>query len=785
MSGIYNGYNPIYESLRKEIFEEENKSEKNDSPDFSDLLRTIYDTFTNLLINGADDDIKIPENFKKYFSDNILKATTIDTIKNDILNKIDSLSQNDKEQSSSYSQLKQYISTLFDKLTSMVGDSPDTFKKIINSISSYVDGTASTLETRKATLLQNNESFVTKYIAEQTDGNTAVEPKKAWERLAKKVLDVATSFAGEISSAMSDKTLSGNSDIQKFSDFSIQALRDAKNLQIAAGRPFLGPIETVSGEMRGKDYNIKVINLINEITRQRNQFYVIKYRLTEIPAPPTTAIICPPGFKYDDQAKVCVPIKTQQPTKADKKNSDNNVNKKKSTESCNFPISITVNSCDNVIELQKKLVSLGSCVSDLINKHGGTDGKYGKVTAKISNIAYSYISKSDSFNESGDLTKEMYDSIIGYTIPAKESIDLSKIIGNKIFEKEYEASNPVISFNTFKKILNEADTDATTKKSIDDFICQKYNGKKDTGSPAAKPDDKKSSSKWQGLKPAPNGIYFISYDESTGSAILQSTEVAVGVTAVVLTAGTLIAGLAPASAAGTALISAGGGSIGVLSPGAGLVLSNMTAGAVASGSVAIGSGALAGLGNAWWNTRTNVGISTIGGFISRAGMMKINRGMSDTTDGWVSNQDLTAIMATLCLLKGAWTTNKDRTKALSAWSEFKKMYSQTNEIDIKSEINKIGTKTVKDCKGFPDFDSNDLSEGETINADDALTMIKEAIDKLDANDDKLLENIKDLTADDIEKIYQGAKLSKKKESDNEEDENNKIKKEGSVSGAKP
>ena len=363
--------------------------------------------------------------------------------------------------------------------------------------------------------------------------------------------------------------------------------------------------------------------------------------------------------------------------------------------------------------------------------------------------------------------------------PVKDSLDYNKVLESKIFEAEYNEGTAVVSFDSFSKIINEAEVGAAiasgggdphlNKPSIADAVCSTYKDDKIIQDVIVDPDPKKEEDKpkleWQGLKPAPTGIYVISYDESAGEAALEVTEVAVGVTAVVLTGGAAIAAFAPAAVVGaTGLSAAAGAGFTAAYAGAtaaGAMVASLSAGAIAAAPVAIGAGAVAGLGDAWFGGRTNVAITIANGFISRASMLKLVRGTVNTIDGFVSRKDITAVMATLCVLKGAWTCNKERTAAVSAWSDFKQRYAKSEEQSFESEVEEISSALKRDPQGFPDFDAADLSEGDSVDAADALTLIKEAIDRLNTNETKLAENIKDLAEADIEAANAGVKIAKK------------------------
>jgi hypothetical protein len=808
MSGIYKGYNPIFESLQREVFEQETKS----NPEL--IARTIYDTLVNIILVGSDESIKTPDGFK-VFIDKLLQVSSIDGLRQEFTKKVDEYAIKDKAQEAAYQQTRTYLNTLFDQLKQSVGEDAKSFKKILDDMNSYGGTTISALQANKAQL-QQNESLLSKYLAEQggqagdstsiTGGEPNTEDIKTSNKFlqySKNALDSATSFAGETSAAMSNKAYANNADIQRFSEQAQKLLDQARKIQPIGGNKGLfgsGKVPTASGNLKRADFKVQVQNILTEIVRQREEFNKLKYRIGNVPTPQQTIVVCPVGQAYDPNQQKCVSLVAQDTNVHGAETTDQNRKKKKkktgddnvvTTTDCAFPIQVGSIKCDVVVEVQDALMKLGPCVEDLIKKAGGADGKYGKVTAKLANIYYAYLTKSSSFSATGELTQDMHDKIVGgqrviQTIdapakPVKDSLDYTKVLESKIFEAEYNEGTAVVSFDSFSKIINEAEVSSAkaptsgggdphlNKPSMADAVCSTYKDDKIIQDVIVDPNPKKEEDKpkaeWQGLKPAPTGIYVISYDESSGEAALEIAEVAVGTTAVVLTGGAALAYFAPA-----ALTAAAGGTIaaGALATGTTVAvatgsaaLASLSIGAVAAAPVAIGAGAVAGLGDSWFGGRTNVAITVANGFISRASMLKLVRGSVNTIDGFVSRKDITAVMATLCVLKGAWTCNKERTAAVSAWADFKERYAKSEEQSFESEVAEIGSTLKRDPQGFPDFDAADLSEGDSVDAADALTLIKEAIDRLNTNETKLAENIKDITETEIEAANAGAKMAKK------------------------
>ena len=818
MSGIYKGYNPIFESFKREIFEQENKI------DLDALDRAIYDTFVRTILGGSNQDIKTPEGFKNYIEGTLTKTSNFDALQLEMLKKFDERIKEEPGQKQALSDLKTYLTQLFTSLKPAIGNDAAAFKGLLDKMSDYSKATIGDLQKLKSSL-QEKEDLVSKYLTEQRTGEEdksedGVNDYKGTSSFStyKNLADEAISFNGEMVSAISNSKLSANPDVQKFAAMATKFLADTQKLAITKDGNFLARVKTSGeGKINRKQYREKCASIHNDIIRQREEWHKVLGQLTNVPPP--TAIVCTVGQIWDKNLKTCVVDPNYVPastsgnagssgSSSTSGNAGNPIKKKSkkgsggssgSSAPCTFPVSKGASACDDIKKLQTKISGIGSCVDDILRSNGGIDGLYGKTTAKLTSIIYSYLSgSSDDPKDSIDLSKEIFDKIMSIKLHESyiykiEDKSFNSILEKNLFVKEYETGNPVISFSDFSKVLEQS---STSKKSFADCVCETFKTGKISsecknvkptfgggGSGSTGKDGGSGSSNegvnWKGLKPAQSGLYLISYDQSTGAAALEVTAVTVGVTAIVLSAGAALAAIAPvgleATAAGAAFSSATLAA--ATSTGIGSTLAG--AGAIASAPIAIGTGVTSAALTERWGGRDTVGISTVAGFISRTGMKKIVRGMTNTTDGYVGHKDLTAIMATLCLLKGTWTTNASRDKALSGWGEFKRLFAKENKIDIKSEINKITTATVKDCKDFPDFDGKDLSEGDTLNAEDARQTILEAIDRLDKNESDIESNIRDITADDIDKVYEGTKLSKKGGgSENKETEEKTSKKVG-------
>jgi hypothetical protein len=254
----------------------------------------------------------------------------------------------------------------------------------------------------------------------------------------------------------------------------------------------------------------------------------------------------------------------------------------------------------------------------------------------------------------------------------------------------------------------------------------------------------------------------IGYDESALSAIGKVAIGTVAGVAVVVSGGAALGALAPALVVGSAAAE-------ILTIG---TIAQIGASAALTTPMIVGAGAVGGAGAAEaMSGRCNVAISVAAGFISRQALVKVTRGLIDTLDGRVSDNDIQAIMATLCVLKGAFTTTIDQTKAVSAWAEVKAMYTKKESENLIQVIQSIGTLTVSDVENFPDFDSPDASSSGDMDSDDAKDELMNAISRLEGNEGKLVENIKDITEEQIQALIEGTVMKQKgSESDESDDE---------------
>jgi len=814
MSGIYKGYNPVYESLKREIFEAESKV------DLSVLGRTIYDTFVNVIMNSSDEAIKTPDGFKA-FMDKVLQSSSLEGIRSEFQRKLDMIASSDKAQAESINASKSYLDQLFAQLMELVGKDTKGMKDVLGMMGGFVGSTVSGLQGVQAQLAQN-ESLVTKYIAEADEELTGEESNseegladKWYTQLSKNVLDTATSFAGETSAAMSNKNLAGDAGIVAFSESAQKYLDQAKDLAITSGRRGvlkLGKLQTASGPMRGKDYKVKAQNLINEIIRQREEFQKLRYRLSNVPAPPTSVVMCPAGMVFDKTKNACVFL--TQPPKIEGEGPGPGPKPPVPTPpvpstGCTFPVAIGANKCSEVANLQSKLISMDPCIAAILNKSGGADGRYGKVTAKLANIAYAYLSGANTFDASGALTKEMFDLIMaGGSVPPvtydtaavkKESVDVSKVMENKIFEKEYQVG-PVISFDDFSEILSEATTEVSAApaalppapvKSLGSCICKTYeDGVIDpsckggtvvppTPTPTPEPDPIPTRDDWKGLKYVNTGSYPVSFDESLLSAwtkevVLTAASFALPGSGYLLKAGTTGLrglGIKAASKVGAqklatklatrTVVTAAGKEVAKTTTTEALKrLTRMTfakygkiaiptrvAGGLIGGTV--GSAALDFLAG-----RNSYVITVTEGYIERTNLLGMVNGMVDTIDGYVSDDDWATITTVLAVIKGAWTTD-DSDKPVSAWAELRRLYQEAEGEDLVADIDSVMAK-FGDVEGYPKIRSlSPLSSVQDLDWDIAAAETKKFAELLDRNETALAENLKKLPENYVQAFVEG------------------------------
>ena len=740
----------------------------------------------------------------------------------------------DKNQAGALAQSKSYIGQLFATLKSAVGEDAKGLQKVVDKMTALMGATIASFQSVEVEL-QKNESLVTRYLAEDSEKLTGEEADsedgladKWYTQLSKNLLDSATSFKGETASAMASKNLAGNSEVQGFSQASQQYLEQAKDLAISGGRKGLfqmGKLQTASGPMKAKDYRVKAQNLVNEIIRQREEFRKLNYKLSNIPAPTNPTIICPTGMTFDASKNACVYVNVPViNTGGSGGGGDTSPRPPKPsptpvTTDCSFPVSIGASKCSEVALLQGKLISMGSCIADILNKVGGADGRYGKVTAKLANITYAYLTKSQGFDPKGPLTQEIYSMIMAGGAPmqvaAKESVSnkyTGELIENRIFEREHKIGTSVLSFEDFSEVVTEAlylNEDAgpapSTSNDLASCICLTYQsgtvnancfgivpvpnptgGTGATGATGATGDaEPPTRDDWKGLKYVDTGSYPISFDESLLSAwskeiVLTAVSFAIPGSGYLLKAGS--AGVRSLGSRAAARV--GAKKLAAKLSGKIAGKAAVTRAAATIGARNTASSQLAGLTRMFWvkykkilipkrvaggviggtvgagvldfiSGRNSYMLTVTEGYIDRTNLLGMVGGMVDTIDGYVSDDDWATITTALAVMKGAWTVGEDD-QPISAWGEFKRLYKEAEGEEFMDDLQSVKAK-MGDVEGYPKLKSlSPLSSVQDLDWDIAVGETKKFAEYLDKNESSLAQNLNTLPPDYVRGFIEGS-----------------------------
>lgn len=768
---IYEGSNPVFESILKQsgLYEQEKKT-------LDPVLNIIsaLNTLFTMILDSKMENYKSPQEFESSLGNKIISANDLMSFKSAIMPVVKTLAVSDPENKQYAEQNVKFIEANLSPLDKIL-KSAEEFQKVKEKIKEVVDGFKVDLQNRANDLKKTKETAVKESSITEQQGKTGDETNVQYGQFegpsfdrSKEAIDAALAFTGEVTRDKYNKAIASDAQIQKFEGIANDLLKQARDLQLV-DRKGLKIVTAEGTTHKRNDYKLKIDSLINEIIRQKKEYRRVRdlvlsnAQTSYVPAP--VPVVVKPTVE---------PVKDEtQPKKEDSKTS------------CTFPVKIGSAKCDEVVKLQTKIMDLFPAIAKFLESRGKADGRYGKGTSKCVNIILGYLNRTKEISLVGDLTKDGYDSIMALEekdilrkggAVVKESINLEEYYKNRIFEAEYNEGVPVLRFESFAKTItsnyppvNEDDDKNLGFKIPEECLNKSIESGEidlDCLSKSPKEEDKKKEEekkKWVGLKPVKDNIYAISYDESALSAIGKSAiGAAVGV-AVVATGGAALAAFAPA-ALGAAAVSASafaGTSLMALS-GATLALTTP---------VAVGAGAIGGAAAfEAMSGRTNVAITVANGFISRSAIIRMVRGLINTLDGRVSDDDIQAIMSTLAVLKGAWTCNVEETQAISAWGEVKRLYTKKEKEDLISEIKSIGTLTVSNVENFPEFNSKTLAEGDDADAEDAMDQIKEAIDKLNANETALSKNLSGITQEMIEASIEGSAMVKRDEIKSEENE---------------
>lgn len=769
---IYKGYNPIYEAMASE--QNPNK-DTNTGADPAQIVTAIYNYIINtLLIPSSDDNLKSIDGFNELAKSFDVSQdfsglkTTMTNLANKLLTDNTSLDDNGR------SQYKEYLESLFNSLmqipdvNSKLPDVKKVLDELLNSTRDTIKKSASFKTTNENILIEQHGYIKSKSsgadntstqspTTEESDNDDTNYSGKWYVDLANSILDQATAFKSETTEPSLDPKVAGDQQakdiISKNTDFYNRAL----DLQIPGKRKGLlglGKIKTRGGDMKAKDFQIACENLADEIKRARESLNKIKASITKIPAPPIVKN-CPAGFTWDSRQNKCVATpKGQSGTKNNKAAGASNTGNNKGN--CTFPIPLSMKSCIEVEKLQNHLAQI-QCIKETLNRKGGIDGKYGKVTSMVCGIVYGHIKKDDQFPTNSPLTQDMYDALMKFDTGTKTNESAKDLLIKKIFEAECVKNEEILKFSDFDNVLetNIKLIEQVNNQSDIDFICKKITekfksvvpvvsggaDKKDNKNKTGKIDtDKPKTSTSPGgddtikkFKPMADGKYLIKYDESWGKSI----------------SGTLV---------DTAILTAA------------------AAAAVATGGISIVGGAIiAGVGGATTHAlaadKNSIEIAIKGGYIEKIFCEAMAYGLVDTLDGFVSRDDVLAIMQTLCYAKGAFTVIDG--KAVSAWKYIKTKYheKETDE-DLSTQAYSWGTG-IRDVKNFPNFKQR-TEPGTTVSAEIAQNTIKDAVSRLDQNEANFAQWLATLNPEKIKSLENPEEVtgSSKNDSDSKDKEEN-------------
>lgn len=778
---IYSGYNLIYEQLSNE---DSVKKDPN-SPDMNEVITSIYGYLvSSVMIPAGMKQIKDLGSFDQ-FSNKLEGVKDLNELKNSVLEIVNSSGLTNEF----IKQSTDYIVGLFNSLMK-VPDINKHFQEIKILLGSLLESTKK-IVTDNVKAVSTNESLLSEQYGRI--GNDAVKKDststeniedenfshKRYVEVANYVLDQATAFKLETSAPLLDPKLAANPQIKSYSDKALSLYDQAINLQVIRKRKGIfgsGKIPTNGGNMSNKDFKIACENLAKEIRRYREQFGQTKQSLTKIPAAP-----------IPDKAMPKLDVSnTGNNSRGTKKSGGKSTGGSYTLQECNFPIPITSKRCENVRKLQIKLMTI-PCINEVLSKHGGADGKYGKYTALATNIVYGQI-KGTSQPTNGELTADIYNKIIGTNL--NES--------NK-FTDEF-INGKVLNFSNFGKVIRDRMIMEQFSNDIIQAICKTFRDEvskmdSNTGASTVNPvpvktntggNDKQSEEEinipgpdeWQGIKYVQSGTYPVAFDESllkawTKELAISAVSFALPGSGYLMKAGSYglrSLGVKAATKIGAKKIASkltGKGitkaiSSGITKKSASEALSGLSKMTLRKyGKVAIPKrvgGLLGGTLGAsaldFLAGRDSFIITVAEGFIDRPSIIKISKGLVNTIDGYVSDEDFACISTILSVVKGAWTVD-DSDRPVSAWGEIKRLYQLSEGEDLTEDIKSISAK-AGDVEGYPKMRSTrPLSSVSNVDWDIAREETFKFLDNLDNNESLMRKNIKSLPKEYVKAHAEG------------------------------
>jgi hypothetical protein len=558
---IYNGLNPIYESLIKES---ESNSPSTEPTDVISSVSTILNTLFSILLNSKMQNAKTPRGFEE-IKNKIMGVTNFGSFRQYIISLLESLGAMDVAQKEAYKKNIQFVSELFSKIEPLVSDQKmfkalkeDTIAKLLKNFEDDLKERETQIKKTSPELLSQmvKKGLVVKE-AKRSPDTTDVEDEASRSRAFNKSrdsLDAATAFVGEIDRDKYEPNLKDNADIQRYKEIADGLFKKAQDLQMTDRQGI--KVVTPSGTIKRGEYMKQQDSLLNEIIRQKREYKRVKDTILKgagLTPPPVVDPICPPGKTFDANKGICVSVQSsggggdeQKPSPAPSKE-------------CEFPVQLKTK-CNEVGSLQSRLMELIPSVKSYLSGKGGADKVYGKGTAAASNVVWGYLSNNYGQELTSPLTREMYNAImalkpedIDVTVSTTNLVDSKKwemSVFQKIEEREQIKRSKVLSFSDFFDVIDESyafarmdeedkvEAAAAVKKLKDSCIKDSLEQGKVVdckGIGKSEDDTKKEEEKgpagpptreeWGGLKYVKTGSYPVSFDESLLSA--WSKEIAI------------------------------------------------------------------------------------------------------------------------------------------------------------------------------------------------------------------------------------------------------------------
>ena len=854
MKDIYQGRNFIFESMAESMMEDKSKGKdkKAANKTSDELIAVSLNQVFTILLNSKMENAKTVRGFQE-IKNKILGTSNFGAFRQYLVTLLQSLAAMDSQQKEAYDNNINFIIDVLSKAENQLGDTKifDTVKKGI--ISKLLTNFEADLQEREKQMRKTNPKIYAEAVKKgqilkedtRTGDETSVEDAEfrgAVFNKSKESLDAATAFVGMIERDQLVDVLKGKPELTKYKEIAANLYKEAQDLQLL-DREGIAKVVTAIGTFRRNEYARKQDSLINEIIREKREYVRLKDTIqkstgtsTIIPAIPDP--VCPPGMIWDRAKSQCVSS-----AKPNKETGGGGKKKIKPTpvvvKDCQFPIRVG-SKCNQVGELQNKIIELVPSAKAYLNLKGGSDKVYGKATSLVTNILWGYISNNKNVEMSSDLTQEKFDAVMKLTTndvdldlsgatPVRDGLE--NTFKNKLEENENSFNTPILSFDKFSEIL-ESNLDEgvwkdgkiyktgdqpypATKKIIKDSCVKKSieSGKvedcfgtkpvpvKDDEKEKEKEDEFPTRDKWKGLKYVETQDYPVSFDESLLSfwvkeaAMLATGGLAKGGNVLLKAGSTALRALAIkgairigakklASRLSKKLISKIGNRMAAKaalgsSKTLPVILNKLTA-ATSPKDIAnlysrfsrtffntykkipirqrLAGGAIGGtLGAAaldFLAGRDSYRIQIIEGYIDRTVILATARGLINTIDGYVSDDDFACISNVLAVVKGAWTTGADGRPA-SAWAVLKKAYQAVDGESLVDDINSISPK-MGEVEGFPKLISiNPLGQLSEMDWDFAVMEVKSFVQKLENNESKLRQNLSKIPQDYVDAFVNG------------------------------